>query len=561
LHSIRNAIAAHRDPFVSLISKLRANRAATRVSVAAIALGVVFAASQQGVSRAGPEPAAATHVSLLPANIGVGIATDHAVTLSFANPMDRASVERGLSVLPDTDLSFSWSTDGRHLSVAPARRWMTDSRYVLVVPGSVELATGRPLSRPMRLSFTTQTAPAVTAFQLRYVDPTATTAPPRKEPKQRADAVALTQPSTDLSTPPPDTADEVSARTSITIGFSAAMDTDDVARNFAITPKVKGDLSWVGNALTFTPSERLEPGARYAISLAGAHDRLGNALDGDTSFSFTTTDEAQLVKTSPKANERDVTAEQVELWFSKPASTDATGKAFRLIDLTTRTRVAGSVAWNDEETQLTFRPADALARGHAFQIALVKGAADRDGNSISMQSTTCATKAPPHPKPTATPTPRPTVRATTRPTVRTTTTVAPSSSMTTYALNQVNAARAAYGFAPVSLSGQVSAVSQAYAQEMLRTGHFSHTGLDGSTRESRLRAGGVSFGYSGENICYHSGMSVKATLDWCHAQFMAEPYPGVFNHIANILNPHYRRLGVGIASDGNRVYVVWDFVD
>jgi uncharacterized protein YkwD len=42
---------------------------------------------------------------------------------------------------------------------------------------------------------------------------------------------------------------------------------------------------------------------------------------------------------------------------------------------------------------------------------------------------------------------------------------------------------------------------------------------------------------------------------------MAEPYPGVFNHIANILNPRYRRLGVGIATDGNRVYVVWDFVD
>jgi uncharacterized protein YkwD len=130
-----------------------------------------------------------------------------------------------------------------------------------------------------------------------------------------------------------------------------------------------------------------------------------------------------------------------------------------------------------------------------------------------------------------------------------------------YALNQVNAARGAYGFGKLSLSGQVSAVSQAYANEMLRTGHFSHVGVNGSTRESRLRAGGVSFGFSGENICYRSGYSVQSTLNWCHSQFMAEPYPGVYNHIANILSPRYHRLGVGIASDGNRVYVVWDFVD
>ena len=42
---------------------------------------------------------------------------------------------------------------------------------------------------------------------------------------------------------------------------------------------------------------------------------------------------------------------------------------------------------------------------------------------------------------------------------------------------------------------------------------------------------------------------------------MSEPYPGVFNHIANILSPNFHRLGVGIATDGYRVYVVWDFVD
>ena len=124
---------------------------------------------------------------------------------------------------------------------------------------------------------------------------------------------------------------------------------------------------------------------------------------------------------------------------------------------------------------------------------------------------------------------------------------APATSLAGYALNQVNAARAAYGFAPLVLDASISAVAASHAMDQAVNGYFSHYGRNGSSRESRLRAGGVSFGWSGENQCYHVGMSQQATLNWCHGQFMAEPYPGHFNHIANILNPNARRMGVGIA--------------
>jgi uncharacterized protein YkwD len=94
---------------------------------------------------------------------------------------------------------------------------------------------------------------------------------------------------------------------------------------------------------------------------------------------------------------------------------------------------------------------------------------------------------------------------------------------------------------------------------MLNNGYFSHTGRDGSTTAERLRRGGVSFGSSGENICYYSGMSLRATLNWCHSTFMSEPYPGFANHIGNILSPRYNRLGVGIAQSGGKIIIVWDF--
>jgi len=578
LHWIRNVRAASRAPFESLIRQLRKNRAAVRVSVAAVSLALVFMASQQGVSRAGPEPRAAQPVSILPANIGVGVSTDSAVTVSFDRAMDRASVEAGLSVLPETPLAFSWSADSRLLEVRARKRWMTDERYLLLVPGSVRALDGSVLSTPRRLSFTTATAPVVSDFQLRYVGPTSISAKAvvvagtttvdktaaGKAAIRRAELLTQTDTTVGLaggdrlaagsSSAPSHTASNVSARTSVTIWFSSAMNPDDVAANFTISPSVAGRLSWVGTSLTFTPSARLTAGRRYAISLAGVHDRVGNPLGGDTSFSFTTIDGAQVVRVRPQVGSRDVTRDPVEVWFSRPMQIEKTLKAFQLTDLTAKRSVPGKATWNKAGTQLIFAPSASLARGHAFEIRVGKGAVDADGNALNW-STRFSTKAPPPPPP-APVIPPPAAPAAAAPVLPA---PAPSSSAAGYALNQVNSARSAYGFRGLALSGDISAVASAHAWDMLRYGYFSHTGRDGSTVRTRLTAGGVAYSYAGENICQYSGMSVTATLSWCHSQFMSEPYPGYFNHIGNILDPDFTRLGMGIATGGGRVVIVWDF--
>ena len=114
-------------------------------------------------------------------------------------------------------------------------------------------------------------------------------------------------------------------------------------------------------------------------------------------------------------------------------------------------------------------------------------------------------------------------------------------------------------FAPLVLDPAISAVASAHAWDMLNYGYFSHTGRDGSRVAQRLSRAGISFSASGENICYHAGIGVRATLDWCHQTFMAEPYPGYANHIGNILSPRFSRVGIGIASSGGQVKIVWDF--
>jgi uncharacterized protein YkwD len=512
---------------------LRRHRAITRTLIAALSLALAAAVSAGGAAQAGLTTILPAPTSILPVGIGVGIGTAQAVTMTFTHPMDAASVEAALSIAPLHAVQLTWSDDGRELELRPDGLWLPDARYGLVVGGSARTAAGAMLGSPARFSFTTQTAPRIRDFGLHFVAETL------------APAAALRATDGEPVGPPSDTASGVSAVTSIEIAFSAPMNRAEVERAFVLSPAVPGVFRWDGDVLTFTPIERLASGARYAVSLAGLHDRVGNPLGGDASFSFTTLPGSQLVQSTPKADAKGISAEEIALWFSQPVDPAAVAAALRVSDRSSGAALAGTVTWNSSHTELVFTPARALAAGHRIDVSLADGAVDADGNAVTA-SLTFTTKAA------AVARARVTVPA-----------PAPSSTLVGYALNQVNAARAAYGLPSLALSSAISAVANAHAWDMLNNGYFSHTSLDGRTKQDRLRNGGISFGWSGENICYSNNAARSPTdvLNWCQAQFMAEPYPGYNNHIGNILGAHYTRIGIGIAVSGSKVYVVWDFTD
>jgi uncharacterized protein YkwD len=579
IRTVRAALAA--TPFASLGTQLSSHRAATRVSLAALAFIFIAVASQQSPAQAGPEPAPVVPESLLPQSVGMAIDTRAAIQIPFDSPMDAASVESTLSLLPEHSVEFAWNPERTVLTVAPERLWRTDERYLVVIGAESLTADAASLGRAKRFSFTTATAPRVSDFQLHLAavdvpasaesstdkalsvrsatleaDPTAQAA--RDESAQPLGTGAARQ-------QPTETAKRVSASTAVSIGFSAPMNRADVELRFAITPAVEGSLGWVGDNLVFTPSERLRPGTRYTISLVGAHDEYGNPLGGDENFSFVVQRGAQLLKTSPAVRAEDVEPTRLEMWFSQPMDRNATARAIAVTNSETGSRVWGKVTWNDSATRLVFTPKSDLAAGTTYSVVLRKGGRDADGNVLkstwwfSTKALPPVVVAPPPPAAAAPPAPatggagpapRPSVPV-----------AAPGTSLAGYALNQVNAARAAYGFAPVVLDAKISAVASAHAWDQARNNYFSHFGQNGSSRQSRLAAGGVSFNWSGENQCYHVGMSQQATLNWCHQQFMSEPYPGHFNHIANILNPKAKRMGVGIATVGGKTVITWNFTD
>jgi uncharacterized protein YkwD len=235
-------------------------------------------------------------------------------------------------------------------------------------------------------------------------------------------------------------------------------------------------------------------------------------------------------------------------------NTASVDRAFALWDRSAGGLVGGNLSWNEDRTLLTFLGDVDFVPGRHFELQLNKGAVDRDGNAVELSYTFSSAAGP---APDVAVTQRAATPAAPRPVPPP---PAPSGDAVQYALNQVNSARGAYGFAPLVLDGAVSAVAQAHAVDQAVNGYFSHTSLDGRTREQRLANGGVSFSSSGENQCYYNGMSIVDTLNWCHAQFMAEPYPGQWNHIGNILSPSFTRMGVGIAQAGATVIITWDFV-
>ncbi len=556
-------VAAVAAPFESLGTLLSSHRAITRVSLAALSFTLVIVFSQQAPTQAGPEQAPLVPESLLPQNIGMVVATDAQLTIPFDEAMDPASVESAIQVLPEQRVELSWNDDHTALTLSPERLWRADERYLVVIGESSATADGAALRAAHRYSFTTELAPAVTDFQVRLATadlPISAAMANSDTPSVRSlpldiSAAENTEAVTDAASQPPTrTATEVSADTSISIRFSDEMDTADAEEHFAITPEVPGDLSWSEGDLVFTPSERLDAGERYTISVIGAHDQVGNSLGGKGNFSFVVQAGAQLTRTEPALGARDVEPAIVEMWFSAPMDVEATNDAFALTDTSTGELVGGRLNWNEESTQLIYSPDRPFAGERSFQVDLGAGASDAEGNPIvaSWKFTT---------KPGTATAQGARSDASTRTAAPAIGAPAPSSSLVGYALNQINAARAAYGFAPLWLDGAMTSVATAHAWDQVSRGYYSHTSLSGQSLYQRLAAGGVGFSAASENQCHYYGQSAEATLNWCHSAFMAEPYPGQWNHIANILNPKWTRVGVGIGDNGSHVVITWDFAN
>jgi uncharacterized protein YkwD len=128
-----------------------------------------------------------------------------------------------------------------------------------------------------------------------------------------------------------------------------------------------------------------------------------------------------------------------------------------------------------------------------------------------------------------------------------------SASLTTdekLAFDLMNADRQANGLPALKLNMNIVKVARVHGQDMINRKFFAHENPDGQSPFDRMQAAGISFRYAGENL------AINRSVTAAEQAFMNSS-----GHRANILNPNYTEVGIGVRYDAaGSVYVVQNFI-
>jgi uncharacterized protein YkwD len=106
-------------------------------------------------------------------------------------------------------------------------------------------------------------------------------------------------------------------------------------------------------------------------------------------------------------------------------------------------------------------------------------------------------------------------------------------------LQLVNKERTARGLKPLQADPELIQVARKHSMDMFVRGYFAHKDPDGNDPFDRMKAANVSFLAAGENL------ALSQSVEIAHNNLMNSP-----GHRANILNPAFGRLGIGIMDGG-----------
>jgi uncharacterized protein YkwD len=116
-----------------------------------------------------------------------------------------------------------------------------------------------------------------------------------------------------------------------------------------------------------------------------------------------------------------------------------------------------------------------------------------------------------------------------------------------------NAAETGGRAQPLKWNEKLAAVAQAHSRDMMEHRYFNHVDREGRTPTARINAAGIHWRALAENI------AINRTVADAQASLMDEPRFQK-NHRANILDPIYTDVGIGIVKAPNGdLYITQDF--
>lgn len=112
-------------------------------------------------------------------------------------------------------------------------------------------------------------------------------------------------------------------------------------------------------------------------------------------------------------------------------------------------------------------------------------------------------------------------------------------------LRLVNERRCAAGLTPLALNNNLNQAAQKHSNRMARLNFFGHTDpYNGSTFQSRIRAAGYQGSSLAENIAAGQSSAQQVFNTWWNSG----------GHRANLMDPAYRHMGLGYASNASSTY-------
>jgi uncharacterized protein YkwD len=116
----------------------------------------------------------------------------------------------------------------------------------------------------------------------------------------------------------------------------------------------------------------------------------------------------------------------------------------------------------------------------------------------------------------------------------------------------INASRVAGGLVPLAMDERASDAARAHSAVESRYGYVYHDGPDGTAGSRNVPACGN--GWYGEN----TGKIWHDNVTALHVEFMSEPWAPI-NHRTNIMDPAFRRVGIGAVQGRDALYMTTVF--
>jgi uncharacterized protein YkwD len=112
----------------------------------------------------------------------------------------------------------------------------------------------------------------------------------------------------------------------------------------------------------------------------------------------------------------------------------------------------------------------------------------------------------------------------------------------------INQERTERGLGPLLMDDRLTLAARRHTELMIGKHELTHKLVDEQVLRDRVALTGIDFEIAGENVAY------DADTPHSHDAFMHSP-----GHRANILNPKFNAVGIGVMRSGNLMWVTEDF--